>query len=264
MDLLPTYVQGWREAADDVLAFGATLSDVDWERPSDCPGWRARDVLAHLVDIEESLVADEEPEPTRGVPLDEWTEVGVDQRRGVPPGELLVALRNAVERRHGYLREQPPSDPAAAPPRTPADRPWNWDTLLRNRAIDMWVHAQDIRRAVDRPGGFDNLGATVAVTAFGLGMSYVLGKKVQPPAGTTVVWDIDGTHPARHTVEMTASGRAVALPEPPPEPSARLGMDTETFVVLAAGRRAPATVDVRVAGDPQLADRVLAAMAVTF
>ena len=264
MDLLPFYVQAWREAADDVLVVGAKITDAEWERPSDCPGWRARDVLAHLVDIEEVLTADDESEPTRGVPLDEWTKVGVDWRREVPPAQLLTALEAAVQWRHAYLTDNPPDDPKGTPPRLPAHRQWDWDTLLRNRAIDMWVHAQDIRRAVDRPGGFDNAGAQVTISAFGFGMPYVIGKKVQPSAGTTVVWDIDGTHPARHAVEMTESGRAVPLPEPPAEPTVRLGMDTETFVVLAAGRRTPEDVEVSVSGDAELADLVLRGMVLTF
>jgi uncharacterized protein (TIGR03083 family) len=266
VELLHTYIQAWREAADDVEQVGSPLPDAEWERPSDCPGWRARDILAHLVDIEELLAADAEPareRPGRDRPLSEWTKLGVDRRRGVPPTELLTALRAAVERRAAYLAANPPSDPDATAPRTPADRPWSWDTLLRNRAIDMWVHAQDIRRAVDRPGGYDNTGAQVTVTSFGLGLPYVIGKKVQPPAGTTVVWDVHGTHPAQHAVKMTRSGRATPMLEAPSEPSARLGMDTDTFVVLAAGRRSPEDVDVRVAGDPELAARVLQAMVLT-
>jgi uncharacterized protein (TIGR03083 family) len=264
VDLLPFYVRAWRESADDVQQVGADLTATDWEQATDCPGWRARDVLAHLVDIEEQLTAEDEPDPTRGVPLSEWTKVGVDQRREVPPVQLLAALDAAVQRRHTYLTDNPPSDPKDMPPRVPADRPWDWDKLLRNRAIDMWVHSQDIRRAVGRSGGFDNAGAQVTITSFGLGMPYVIGKKVKPPAGTTVVWDVDGTHPARHAVEMSESGRAVPLSEPPADPSARLGMDTETFVVLAAGRRGPQDVEVSVSGDADLAARVLSGMVLTF
>jgi hypothetical protein len=40
-------------------------------------------------------------------------------------------------------------------------------------------------------------------------------------------------------------------------------MDQEAFVMLAGGRRAPDRVDVEVSGDPDLAGRILAAMAIT-
>ena len=263
MELLATYVGAWRESAADLGELGAQLTDADWDLPTDCPGWQARDVLAHLVDIEEWLAADEPPAERPGSSMPEWTQHGVDQRREVAPATLLTALADAVDRRAKQLAAAPP-DLRADPPRIPATMRWNWDTLLRNRAIDVWVHGQDIRRAVRRPGGFDNLGALVTTTSFGAGMPYVVGKKVRPPAGTTVVWDVDGSHPVCHAVVMSESGRAERLPDPPAEPDVRLGMDTETFVVLTAGRRSPEDVTVQVDGDAELAARVLAAMVLTF
>ena len=263
MELLATYVQAWRESAADVDELGAGLTDSDWDAPTDCPGWQARDVLAHLVDIEEWLAVEEPPAERPAASMSEWTQYGVDLRRGTPPATLLTALADAVDRRATQLAAEPP-DLRADPPRIPAAMRWNWDTLLRNRAIDMWVHGQDIRRAVRRPGGFDALGALVTTTSFGAGMPYVLGKKVKPPAGTTVVWDVDGSHPVCHAVVMSESGRAEVLPEPPADPHVRLGMDTETFVVLTAGRRRPDDVAVRVDGDAELGARVLQAMVLTF
>ena len=263
MELLPTYVRAWRETADDVGELGAQLTDSDWETPTDCPGWQARDVLAHLVDIEEWL-ATEEPGETRDVPMSEWTQVGVDRRRGVPPATLLTALATAVDRRAARLAAEPPDDPQGSPPRVPAGMQWSWETLLRNRAIDMWVHGQDIRRAVKRPGGYDLAAAYVTIASFSRGLPYVLGKKVAPPSETVVVWEIGGTHPAEHAVAMTESGRAVALPEPADDVDVRLGMDTETFVVLAAGRRDPDDVAVRINGDRELGTRALRAMVLTF
>jgi uncharacterized protein (TIGR03083 family) len=263
VELLPTYVRAWRETADDVGELGAQLTDSDWQAPTDCPGWRARDVLAHLVDIEEWLTTDD-PGETRDGPMSEWTQVGVDQRQGASPPTLLTALATAVERRAAQLAAEPPDDPQGSPPRVPAGLPWSWETLLRNRAIDMWVHSQDIRRAVGRPGGYDLAGAYVTIASFSRGLPYVLGKKVAPPSGTVVVWDIDGTHPTKHPVAMTESGRAVALQDLPDDVDVRLGMDTETFVILAAGRRDPDEVTVRIDGDRELAARVLRAMVLTF
>src|SRR5262245_26244508 len=196
--------------------------------------------------------------------MSEWTQVGVDQRQGVPPATLLTALADAVERRATQLAAEPPGDPQGRPPRVPAGLPWSWETLLRNRAIDVWVHSQDIRRAVQRPGGYELAGAYVTIASFSHGLPYVLGKKVAPPSGTVVVWDIDGPHPAQHAVVMTESGRAKALSEPPPEADARLGMDAETFVILAAGRRDADDVAVRIDGDRELATQVLQAMVLTF
>jgi hypothetical protein len=50
---------------------------------------------------------------------------------------------------------------------------------------------------------------------------------------------------------------------PDDEPTVTLGMDRETFIVLAGGRRPATPGEAQVSGDVELGDRVLAAMAVT-
>src|SRR2546425_162434 len=63
--------------------------------------------------------------------------------------------------------------------------------LVAIRIMDCWVHEQDIRRAVAKPG---NLTGPFAEHAFGRhaqAMGFVVGKKVGAPDGTTVVFDVD-------------------------------------------------------------------------
>ena len=88
----------------------------------------------------------------------------------------------------------------------------------------------------------------------------MLGKRVAPPAGTSVVLDVSGSAP--HAVEMGADGRAVEVPLPD-QPTARLTMDRETFIVIAGGRRDPEPGAVAIEGDEALAGNLLAMMAVT-
>jgi len=267
---LELYVQGWREAAADLRALADELSDEDWERATGCPGWSVRDVLAHLVAIEEQLAGIDTGAASGGsegngrVVTPAWTDGGVAARRGRPVADLLTDLDAALTAREQQLTEQLPSaEPAGTPPRVPAGLSWDWDTLLRNRAIDMWVHTQDVRRAVGRPGGMDNLGAAVTLGTFTRALPFVLGKKVRPPVGTSVVWDVSGPHRATVAVGIDDTQRAVQLSEPPAEPTARLSMDTGTFVALAAGRLDPGEAPVTIAGDTELGRRAIAAMAVT-
>ena len=49
----------------------------------------------------------------------------------------------------------------------------------------------------------------------------------------------------------------------PDEPTTRLRTDRESFILLAGGRRTAEPGRVEVSGDAELAERVLAAMAVT-
>jgi hypothetical protein len=149
------------------------------------------------------------------------------------------------------------------PDRTPGGIGWDWGTLLRNRPLDLWMHEQDIRRAVGRPGGLNSPAAAHTAQVFTMGFAYAVGKRVAPTPGTTVVLDVSGVHPVHIAVEVGEDGRARPLPVDPAHPDVTLGMDLETYIVLSGGRRAPEDVSVDIAGDEILGHRVLAAMAVT-
>lgn len=275
MSRLPLYVQGWREAAADLRALADDLSDDDWQTMTECPGWTVRDVLAHLVALEEQLagidvghdVDESGSDETGKVVTPGMTQPGVDARKDRSVTDLLTDFDAALADRDQQLGDElDAADPRDRPPRVPAGLPWDWETLLRNRAVDMWMHDQDIRRAVGRPGGMDNAGAAVTLATFTAALPYVVGKRVRPPVGTSVVWQITEPHAATVTVGVDEQQRAVHLSEPPVEPTVRLVLDTSTFAALCGGRLEtmdPQNVGVRVEGDAELAGRVLEAMAVT-
>jgi len=264
VNLLETYVRGWGEAADAVLALGADLNETDWATPTDCPGWTVKDVVAHLAHLEVDLCRGEqgsfESSGAREV-VSSYTEAGVAVREDRSPVELLAEFATAVEQRARQLTELP-EDPRELAPITPAGLAWTWDTLLRNRAIDVWVHEQDIRRAVGRHGGLDSTGAQVAAMTFSFAMPYVLGKVVRPPAGSIVRWDVRGEVPLDLAVQVGEDGRAQRV-DSLDQPTATLEMSTEAFTVLAAGRRTPDQLSVTITGDQDLGRATLAAMAVT-
>jgi uncharacterized protein (TIGR03083 family) len=263
MDLLETYVRGWRESAESILALAAQLDDADWARQTDCDGWTVKDVLAHLAHLETELCNTEQNASVQSAGTDvvsEYTQAGVDARRDHTPAELVAELASAVELRASRLADLP-DDPSAPAPVTPGGVAWSWDTLLRNRSIDVWVHEQDIRRATGRRGGLDSTGAQIAVMTFSFAMPYILGKRVKPPALSTVRWEVTGEMPLELAVRVGEDGRASAI-ETLDEPSVTLTMDTETFTVLTAGRRKPEEVEVRIDGDQTLGQSTLAAMAI--
>lgn len=251
---LQLYVDAWHESARSVLA----LQPTDWDAPTDLPGWTAKDVVAHLVHLERVIV-EGEPAIVGGsaVPGD-YTNAGVDALRDVPIAQLLTDLTNLTARRLEMLQELP--DPQAAATNTPAGVQWTWDTALRNRAIDMWMHEQDIRRAVELPGGFDSVGAHVVTATFSAALPYILGRKAGAPAGSVVRWNVAGPVSVDAVIGVGEDGRARATDA---SPTTTLTMDTEAFVILAGGRRGPTGVHVSIEGDRELAARVLGAMAVT-
>lgn len=266
---LSRYVDVWEKAVDHVVALLRDLDQEEWSTQTDLPGWNVRAVAAHLAHLESELCGDaqervEIPELEHlTAPSAAYTEGGVLAREAASNEEIVDELEQCVGKRLEQLRADPPEDGSAKPPITPGGMPWDWETMLRNRPLDVWMHEQDIRRATGRPGGLNSEAAGHTATVFTMGFPYSVGKKVAPPAGTTVVLDVSGVSPVHLAVEMNDSGRCVPLAADPDAPTVSLRMDLETFIVLCGGRRDPEQVDVAVTGDTALGGRILQAMGVT-
>lgn len=259
MHPLDPYVQAWRGSARDVLDLLPTLSDQDWSQPTDCPDWSVHDVAAHLAHLEAVLAGhDTNHRPGDGnVVATDFTQAGVEDRADRTPEELIEEFRAAVDSRIEALDPLP--DPGAMPDVSVSPR-WTWEVLLRNRVVDVWVHEQDIRRAVNRPGSLGSDGAKVTTYTLAAGMPFVLGKRVAPPVGTSVVWTLTGELPMEFGAVIGADGRAAS--DVGDAPTSRLTMTSDAFTTLAAGRRTPDQVDLEISGDRGLASSVLAAMSV--
>ena len=267
-DRLARYVAAWKESADSVVALLRSIDAADWDAPTDLPGWSVRAVAAHLAHLESELAG--HPQASVEVPdlehltalSSSWTETGVIARSGDSTEALIDELEQAVASRHAALVANPPTDASAAPPITPGGMPWDWETMLSNRVVDVWMHNQDIRRAVDRPGDLDGLGARHTAAVFARAIPYVVGKKVAPPAGTTVRVDIAGVDSLNLVIDE--GGRAQRLADVPTDPTVALDLDLESLIILAGGRRPADRVPATIHGDADLARRILEAMTVTF
>lgn len=262
MDSQEMYVTAWKQTSDSIIELVSSLSEEQLALPTDLPGWDVHDVVAHLAHLEQ--IASGDPEESTGVAIvpADYTNAGVDERRGTSTAELLAGFERDVASRHAALSATR-LDLTDMAPVTPAGVPWTWETLLRNRAVDVWVHEQDIRRAVERPGSLDSLGAQVTTHTFAAGMGFVLGKKVKAEPGSVVRWLVEGDVQVTIELEVGDDGRARRA-KPQTSADVTLDMTSETFTVLAAGRRTPDQVQVRYAGDGDLAARVLANMTLTF
>ena len=263
------YVDSWRGAVDDVVALLRSLDDADWSRPTDLPGWDVKGVACHLAHIESDLCGIKQkrvevPELEHlTAPTSVFTEMGLIARQERSGAEVVDELEQCAQTRYERLLADPPTDGKADPPRTPGRIGWNWETLLNNRVVDVWMHEQDVRRAVARPGGMTSAAAAHTIESFARGFPYVVGKRVAPAPGTTVVLDVTGVSPVHLAVEVDESGRAVPVSPDPEKPTVTLRMDVESFIVRAGGRRPASDLPVDVEGDEELGRRILDSMAVT-
>jgi uncharacterized protein (TIGR03083 family) len=245
----------------------ADLTEADWAAPTDCPGWSVKDHLSHIAGTEARLLGRPVPAHT---PADSphvhneigaWNEIDVDWRRPRSGPEVLAEFDEVTTERSRQLRSYTAED-FDRNSWTPAG-PGKVRDFLAIRILDIWVHDQDIRRALGRPG--HRHGPVVERTMGRLfaGMPYVVGKRVAPPDGTTVTFEVAGPAGRTYAVVVEA-GRAKPLPEPPPTPSALLSMDQDVFVQLACGRGdAKELLDtgaVRLEGDEALGRAVIVNM----
>ena len=264
--LLVGLVETWRQAADSFLALLGDLAPDDWDRPTDLPGWDVRAVASHTAHIESVLAGRDEPHAEIGEPahvtgpMGQWTEIGVVNRRGTAPEAIVEELRTAVEARYAALLAEPPADRRAAAPGVFGLIGWDWERLLMNRPLDIWMHEQDVRRAVGRPGGLATPAGDHTTAYLSRSLGYVLARKAGGAPGQSVVLEVDGS-PVVYAVDE--AGRGVPLSEAPAAPTVVLRTDRESFIRLAGGRGEVPAAGVVVEGDEELGRRVVAALAVT-
>jgi uncharacterized protein (TIGR03083 family) len=264
---LAGYVEVWWLAINDFLDLLESVPEDEWSTPTDLAGWDVRAVASHTAHLEAILAGGPEETADVGEPphvtgfMGLYTEVGVVNRRDASADAIINEIRTAVTQRHTALLDDPPSDATALPTHMFGGVPWTWRTLLRNRPLDIWMHEQDVRRAVDRPGGMDTLPAKHTADYLAESLGFVLGKKVGAPAGTTLVLDMDGSDAFAFAV--SDAGRGERLAEVPAEPTVRLRMDRESFIRLSGGRCDAEPGAVVVEGDRDLGARVVASLATT-
>lgn len=248
--------QTWNSLAD----VGSDLTPEQWHAPTELPGWTVKDNVSHVVGVELFLLG--EPLPEHPLPdtlthirndAGRWVEIPVDVRRPVPGDAVLAELREVADRRLKALRAL---DEAALDDVVTGvlGIPMVQKHLLGLRVFDSWIHEQDVRRALGRPGGFDSEAATMTRRRLLLGFG---GLPVE--AGRSVVFETTDQLASVATVtfgqQYVDADRADA--------DARITLDFDTFVRLGAGRAHYPDVALTIAGDRAFAEDVLRQLAIT-
>lgn len=267
-------VDAWARTVRNVVDLGRTARPGDAEKPTDCPGWTVLDQVAHVAGAE--AMTDGEPRPDIDVShhahvrheFGALMESYVEARRGRSLEEVLDELEERLEARLAFHAAD--SGWESAPVRGPFG-PTTWPDFLRVRTFDVWVHEQDLREALGRPGGLEGAAASIAMTSLFDALPRIVAKDAEVPPGNAVVLELTGPTVGRAGVRVEErEGRARGIPlftgEPEEHPdvvATTLTMSTQVAGRLLAGRRRPEELHVVVHGDEEVAARVLASLAIT-
>ena len=253
----------WRS----IYGLCSSLSEPEWKTPTDCPGWTVQDQVAHLGGAESRILGNPAPDHTPGETGHVKSEGGlsnevlVDWRRSWTGRQVLDEFRDLTGQRVTALRSMTDEE-FAAETQTPLG-PAPVSEFISIRVMDAWVHEQDMRRALGRPGEMEGPTAAHSLGRITRAMPFVAARRAQAPDGATVVFDIAG--PAGRVLPVLVEGnRGREAEEAPAEPMVRISLDTETFGCLGCGRWNPEEMlrsgRVLVQGDVALGEAIVRQM----
>lgn len=261
---------------------GHSLRPGDEERPTACPGWTVRDQFAHVVSLEAWVQGEAVPDvdlgelgdrgdrgdrpPVEGI--NAVVERFLASRRGRSLAELLEELDELVADQVHHLGADSTS------PDEPRIGPFGPTTLLglmESRVLDLWVHEQDIREAIGRPGNLDGPAAAHTVRMLFDALPRLVARRAGVPAGHAVILDLTGPVVGRAGVRVEErDGKPLGTPlfTGDAEHHVDLSTTTITMSTQAATRRCAGRVSTDdthhvVHGDPEIARRVLDALVIT-
>ena len=263
-------VAGLRDVWTDLDELLAGLDDAEWATPTCLPGWDVQAVVAHVIGTEAMLLG--ESAPVVDIDADVRTHVRNDIARfneawvialaDEPPAAVLALFRDHVARRLEAL-DATTEEAWETVGFTPAGQD-TYGRFMRIRAFDCWMHEQDIRDAVGRPGGEDGPAARLAIDEMAAALGYLVGKKGKAPQGSRVLLELTGT--AGRTVAVEVAERAAIVDELSGAPTVTLTMPIGVFARLGGGRADPTVLieEVVIDGDPEVGERIVANMAYTI
>lgn len=273
MSLHPTlqpYADAWAHSVEAISELVQPLVEADWNRRTPCPGWSVRDVVSHIIGLDSEMLGD--PRPIHTLPRDlfhvtndhqRYMEMQVDVRRHHTAPEMTSELEYMIIRRNRQLRNES-RDPGTKV-RGPLGTELTLEEAMRGHAFNVWVHEQDLRAALGRPGNLDSPGAHVARDVLLAELPRIVAEDADAPRSSAVVFDVHGPVEFLRTIRVDIQGRGTLETVPALGPAATLTLDWETYVRLACGRVTPeAAADrVKAEGDPRLTTAILRHFTVT-
>jgi uncharacterized protein (TIGR03083 family) len=241
------------------------LSDDDWMLPTPLPGWSVQDNVSHIVGTEAMLSG--EPGPSLEIDREAshhvrndigvFNEQWVEALRNETPAEVLARFRTLAASRLTTLGAMTDEE-WNAESFTPAGRD-TFGRFMQIRVFDCWLHEQDIRDAVGRPGHESGLAVEVVLDEMETALGFVVGKKAGATSGQRVTFALTDGGAVVREVHVEVAERAAVVPALSGPATVVLTMPVGVMTRRCAGRVGPDDLldQVVIDGDVALAARIL-------
>ncbi|HSZ36316.1 MAG TPA: maleylpyruvate isomerase family mycothiol-dependent enzyme [Acidimicrobiales bacterium] len=248
------------------------LSPNEWGQPTECPGWDVKDQLSHLIGIERTIMGEAAPEwdgPLGDHVKNDFAAVNetwVAVRRPLDGAAVRAEFVEVTETRLGQLGQRTEDEWAVVGWSPVGQVPYA--EFMEVRAFDSWVHEQDARRALDRPGGSGNTASALSLGRVESAMPFVVGKKAACPDGTAVRFEIAGPGDDARAFTVAVEGSRARIVDDDVASTATLSLSSLDFLRLGCGRATAVQVEaaggIAMEGDAAVGRQVLAAMNFMF
>lgn len=267
-------LDAFEQVVQAIVDLGWACREDDFEKPTECPGWTVKDHIVKVVATEKAFAA--LPREPHGPPnpaavrneFNRIVDLEVAARRHWTGRSVVSELADFHQHRMSQLRALD-VDLDTEIAGFFGDRTTFGDQL-RAQITETWVHEQDVRTALDRPGDLDSPAAAVftAMVLDALPVLAVRDAAIEP--GHAVVLDVTGPVLARGGARVVegADGQPVGerlFSGQDPEGGEQLDvttiqLTTEALTRRAAARRSTDEIRFSVLGDDAAGHRLLDAL----
>lgn len=209
------------------------LSDDDATVQSLCPDFDVRGVVIHLAAVELMLAGRAPDSMAESLPFEVMAQ-HVTEMTPLSWADVAGRFREVIGTRRAELGAMT-ADDLAAPCMTPVG-PGTYGRFMEVRAFDHWVHEQDVRVPLGRPGHESGIAAELSIDEIEMSLGYIVGKKIGLPDGRAITFDLTGA--VERTMHVAVDGRARQEAELS-SPDVVVNADALAFARLACGRVDP-------------------------
>jgi uncharacterized protein (TIGR03083 family) len=261
----------FRPERENLLHLLSSLKEDDWLRPTICSGWKVKDIALHLLGVDlgnlsrrRDQFSDPWWQPAGNdlvSSLNQWNDDWVVAARRLSPRLLCELLAVTGEAIDSYFQTLDPFEIGAAVSWVGPEPAPVWLDIAREYT-ERWVHQQQIRDALDRPGLKEPRFLAPVLATFVYALPHCLREMDSPP-GTFLRLVIEGEAGGEWIALRTEDGWTLGRDvEGAANATVRIDQDSAWRIWTRGISRQEALRHIKLEGDRSLGMKVLDMVAI--